>query len=374
VTQEFYFYGIGGQKLVTLPCVTGENGLGCPAGPQYNVYFGGKLVKSKGVVVVTDRLGSVRANSNGERMSYYPYGEEKTSTADGREKFGTYTRDSAGLEYADQRYYGVGTGRFLTADQTGISAADRKSSVGWNSYAYVSGDPLNFNDSTGNKAFAVDFGGTGSCAGYAVYLDSIYYGCSGGGSSGSDGGYCGGNAFLPSPDPTCYAPVDYADDGYGFVPTCEETETAWVSAYLRKRGSPLAAYADRIVAQSDAAGVDDRFIVALAGAETTYGKNTSATWGKYNAWSDSAHCSIKDGDCQTVNPFSSWLQAISAAITNITGSLYFGTTPALTTTDAIYYKYSKGGSSDLLNTIYLNQMGGGLLTDKKQVNFSRCED
>ena len=64
--------------------------------PQYNVYFGGKLVKSKGVVVVTDRLGSVRANSNGERMTYYPYGEEKTSTADGREKFGTYTRDNRG--------------------------------------------------------------------------------------------------------------------------------------------------------------------------------------------------------------------------------------------------------------------------------------
>jgi len=45
-------------------------------------------------------------------MSYYPYGEEKTSTADGREKFGTYFRDSGTQDYADQRYYGVGTGRF----------------------------------------------------------------------------------------------------------------------------------------------------------------------------------------------------------------------------------------------------------------------
>ena len=73
-------------------------------------------MKSKGVVVVTDRLGSVRANSNGEFMSYYPYGEERTSTADNREKFGTYTRDSTTQDYADQRYYAVGMGRFNSAD------------------------------------------------------------------------------------------------------------------------------------------------------------------------------------------------------------------------------------------------------------------
>ena len=52
-------------------------------------------------------MGSVRA-SGYERMSYYPYGEEKTSTADDREKFVTYTRDSVTQDYADQRYYAVG--------------------------------------------------------------------------------------------------------------------------------------------------------------------------------------------------------------------------------------------------------------------------
>ncbi len=45
--------------------------------------------------MVTDRLGSVRANSNGETMRYYPYGEERTTTADNREKFKTYTRTPA---------------------------------------------------------------------------------------------------------------------------------------------------------------------------------------------------------------------------------------------------------------------------------------
>src|ERR1035438_10175166 len=145
---EFYFYGVGGQKLATVVC-TGNNTC---AAPQYNVYFGGKLVKSKGVVVVTDRLGSVRANSLGERMSYYPYGEEKTSTADDREKFGTYTRDNVTQDYADQRYYAVGAGRFGTADPGGIKMAHSKNPTSWNRYMYVYGDPVNHTDRHGLNA------------------------------------------------------------------------------------------------------------------------------------------------------------------------------------------------------------------------------
>jgi YD repeat-containing protein len=89
-SKELYFYGASGQKLATFATyyVCGTTCV-LNATTSYNVYFGGKLVKSKGVVVVTDRLGSVRANSNGETMRYYPYGEERTTTADNREKFGT---------------------------------------------------------------------------------------------------------------------------------------------------------------------------------------------------------------------------------------------------------------------------------------------
>jgi hypothetical protein len=85
------------------------------------------------VTVVTDRLGSVRANSNGERMSYFPYGEERTSMKDGREKFGTYFRDPAangGLDYADQRYYARAGGRFLTPDPYKASAGQATRGAG----------------------------------------------------------------------------------------------------------------------------------------------------------------------------------------------------------------------------------------------------
>ena len=65
--------------------------------------------------------------------------------------------------------------------------------------------------------------------------------------------------------------------------------------------------------------------------------------------------------------------SISAAVANITDRNYFGASPPLNTNDSIYERYSNGGSPALLNTIYLNQMGGGLLPrSPKQVNFSRC--
>jgi RHS repeat-associated protein len=192
---ELYFYGIGGQKLVTQACTSS----GCTAAPQYNVYFGGKLVKSKGVLVVTDRLGSVRA-SGYERMSYYPYGEEKTSTADGREKFGTYTRDNPATDYADQRYYAVGMGRFQTPDPYRNSAGPGDPGS-WNRYAYVGGDPINFGDPSGRIRMSCDDPGA----------DGIYDGsCNPASDQWFDG--CGGANLLddpdnPNPNPACYAPV-----------------------------------------------------------------------------------------------------------------------------------------------------------------------
>jgi RHS repeat-associated protein len=149
---EYYFYGITGQKLMTVRWPQGQQNWGAPV---YNVYFGGKLLRSQGVTVMTDRLGSVRGNGSGERMSYYPYGEERTATADGREKFGTYMRDnSTGLDYADQRYHVVGAGRFFTVDPLGLKGANLKDPASWNLYSYVLGDPINRRDPSGLTAYS----------------------------------------------------------------------------------------------------------------------------------------------------------------------------------------------------------------------------
>jgi RHS repeat-associated protein len=104
---------------------------------------------------VLDGIGSVRANEMGQTFEYYPYGEEMGSgTANGREKFATYTREaSTGLDYADQRYYTSAYGAFLSSDPmhtTATSPADPRNPGTWNRYAYVGGDPVNHIDPTGN--------------------------------------------------------------------------------------------------------------------------------------------------------------------------------------------------------------------------------
>ncbi len=110
-SPTYYFYGLGGKKLAAFTCSSGT----C-TNSWVNVYFGSKLLRSKGVTSATDRAGTVRGNVSGESMAYFPYGAERTSTTDGREKFGTYTRDGAGQDYADQRYYDYRMGRFWSPD------------------------------------------------------------------------------------------------------------------------------------------------------------------------------------------------------------------------------------------------------------------
>jgi RHS repeat-associated protein len=152
--EEFYFYGINGKRLATTVCTGEDDGTGCQ--PRvYDVYFGGKLVRSRGALVATDRLGSVRASSTGDRMTYYPYGEERTSTADGRDKFGTYMRDSVTQDYADQRYYAVGMGRFNVPDPYKASGGARDPGS-WNRYAYVQDDPINSIDPKGLNVEGTD--------------------------------------------------------------------------------------------------------------------------------------------------------------------------------------------------------------------------
>jgi RHS repeat-associated protein len=201
-TCELDFYSIGGKKLGIFPCQYDTNGIFSVQtwAVTYNLYFGDKLIRSKGVTVVTDQLGSVRGTANGEVMRYTPYGTERTSTSDGREKWGSYFRDTGtGNDYADQRYKGVGAGAFLSPDPGGIATANLKNPGSWNRYAYVQGDPIDGRDPTGRILIScTDPSGAG------IYDGS----CDGdGGDDGGGGGNpCGGSYFDPTPDPVCYEP------------------------------------------------------------------------------------------------------------------------------------------------------------------------
>ena len=77
-------------------------------------------------------------------------------------------RDNPGQDYADQRYYNVGTGRFNVADPGGIRTADSSAPASWNRFAYVQGDPINQRDVRGlylsvslDGVDVTDYGGMG---------------------------------------------------------------------------------------------------------------------------------------------------------------------------------------------------------------------
>jgi RHS repeat-associated protein len=94
-------------------------------------------------------MGRGDGQSAYERHDYFPYGEEMISSANNRDKFGTYSRDGhSGLDYADQRYYASRFGRFRTSDP--YEASGGASEPGsWNRYPYVGGDPVNWHDPLG---------------------------------------------------------------------------------------------------------------------------------------------------------------------------------------------------------------------------------
>ncbi len=98
----------------------------------------------------------------------------------------------------------------------------------------------------------------------------------------------------------------------GTVPVIDANMSAHLNAYLSGKGSPLAGLGDAFVYYGRESGVDPRLLVAIAGAETSFGSY---------------------GPSQRIhNPFGmgpgivypSWQDAIAGAARNLGGSLYKG--------------------------------------------------
>ncbi len=160
-----YFYSITGQRLGTYQ-VSYVSANDPPLQQSVSMYFGGRLLAA------VDRLGSVRNNANGHGpIAYYPWGEERTTTPDGTDKFATYFRDSnvggVGQDYANARYYNNNFGRFWSPDPMGAAHANDPQS--WNRYTYGGSDPVNRSDPTGLDTILAPPGpGPSGCAVYAA--------------------------------------------------------------------------------------------------------------------------------------------------------------------------------------------------------------
>jgi len=153
-----YLYGVDGCRLgVYQPDIDGSGRLYFRGGSAITPCFGGRMLYTRGnQLAVADRLGSIRPlnGSQTATTSYYPYGEEQPQQAsEDTERFATYYRDSTNLDYAKNRYYTNQFGRFLTPDpSTGVNLGDPRT---WNKYTYVGGDPVNYNDPSGEMMAVV---------------------------------------------------------------------------------------------------------------------------------------------------------------------------------------------------------------------------
>ena len=109
---------------------------------------------------------------------YYPYGEDRSSTANDVIKFASYVRDStSGLDYAVNRYHVPGNGRFASPDPYNASGGPGDPGS-WNRYAYASGDPVDGEDPFGQATCDVNSyvaGGEGHGALYVFANCSTVY-------------------------------------------------------------------------------------------------------------------------------------------------------------------------------------------------------
>lgn len=148
----------------------------------------------------------------------------------------------------------------------------------WNRYAYVGGDPLNRVDPTG-KAWCLDY--LRSCdpaCESGICEDGPNGG--GGGGGGGEGNFCGADSFF-SPGTACFTLITTVPtiEGMGNdkkATGCEAQLTARIDGFLMGKGSPLAGLGSTFVGNAKSAGVNPYLLVAISGAESSFGTSGSS--------------------------------------------------------------------------------------------------
>ena len=167
----------------------------------------------------------------------------------------------------------------------------------------------------------------------------------------------GSTAFVPANKhiTTSQASLHMAYGSAANVPLSQ-----FLDAYLTQQGSPLAGQGNAFVSSGQKYDVDPRLIVAISGAETSFGtklgcytQSGNIAPNPYNAWNW-----FYQG-CPS--PFNSWADGIDAVTKGIGGSLYFQA--GRTTIEKIAEIYTATDRSAWINnvtTIYHNDLGGDL--------------
>jgi len=280
-----------------------------------------------------DHLGTPRwiTNASAAKVAehtYFPFGYEASGTTDWeRIKFTGHERDLQGttaqtddLDNMHARQYNLNIGRFLSLDPVrGNPAAPQT----FNLFAYVANNPVNFTDPLGLQeatfydtvtvtAPSADGWGRGGSWAYGWGVEWWFFFNGGGsgsvGGGGGEGGGGGGGGGGTGNGATTSRVPNSADQ------PCPVTSLS-INTYLQRKRSPMAGLGNVFVDAGIGNGADPRLIVALAGAETSFGKNI--TWGQYNAWNYGWNTP------QNSSPFESWEHGI-AIVTRGIADRYLG--------------------------------------------------
>ena len=304
--------------------------------------------------------------------AYAPYGENYAES-------GTTDRSFTGQDQAMvssgsyplydflMREYNATWGRWISPDPAGLAAVNPANPQTWNRYAYVGNNPLSFTDPQGLLTTSCAYGETGDICNQPP-PPTTAYDCSSPFAAETNAA-CSG-IFLDfagegwNPDGFCSDFSYFCNSGGGAAkPPSAETapngtkpcpvSAASINEFLASKDSPMAGQGQNFFNAGEKYNVDPRLIVALSGAETSFGKDI--TWGQYNAWNWGWNASNRSN-----SPFSSWAAGISAVSEGIHAG-YLQARPPLTTAGAIYSKYCQGADCtnglQNLNT-FLTQQGG----------------
>jgi hypothetical protein len=128
-----------------------------------------------------------------------------------------------------------------------------------------------------------------------------------------------------------------------------------IDAFLVEHGSPMAGTGGTFVAEAASHGVDPAFLVAIAGAETSFGQLLYSQDGDqctYNAFNWFYGLTWPTSD------FTSWEEAIARVTAGLGGDLYYGS--GLYSVDAIAPKYCPDGTAEWVANVkaFMVSLGG----------------
>lgn len=132
-----------------------------------------------------------------------------------------------------------------------------------------------------------------------------------------------------------------------FAPVAAATpDAATIDAFLAAQGSPMTGCGDVFVAEGVEYGVDPAFLVAIAGAESGFGRYLYSEDGDlctYNAFN------WFYGATRPASDFTSWDDAIAEVAEGLAGELYYGA--GLCSVEAIAARYCPDGTAAWISNV-----------------------